>query len=174
MGSANGIGNGSSNFPFVGQGAYVDLGYGFDAPVELQSLRVLQLPEPKFATAYASSMKPWFFTARALSDVFGNQLAPGYTVFDTWSFHYENNGLNEIEDGDQRCRLATGTNGLDDVGNFRNRRGKRHRRLDASDYAVSAPTTSASGRRCRPMTSHSAACRCSCGSTNATAGRCGK
>ena len=38
---------------------------------------------------------PWFFTARALSDVYGTQLAPGYAVFDTWSFHYENDGLNE-------------------------------------------------------------------------------
>ena len=57
--------------------------------------RSADLPTPQFATAFSSATTPWFFAARALSDVYGNQLATGYAVFDTWSFHYENNGLNE-------------------------------------------------------------------------------
>jgi len=28
----------------------------------------------------------------ALTDVYGDQMAPGYAVYDTWSFHYENDG----------------------------------------------------------------------------------
>ena len=30
-----------------------------------------------------------------LADAANSQLAPGYAVYDTWSFHYENNGVNE-------------------------------------------------------------------------------
>ncbi len=75
---------------------------------------------PKFATAFSTATVPWFFDARALSDVFGNQLAPGYSVFDTWSFHYENNGLNEDNDTDASGNplIDEGTNGLDDPGNY--------------------------------------------------------
>lgn len=107
-------------YPYVGQGAYVDLGYGFG------------LPNPVFfSPTFSSSAQPWFFTARALSDPFGTQLAPGYTVYDTWSFHYENNGLNddddEIEngvwqrddhDGQGSPTIDEGTNGLDDYGHY--------------------------------------------------------
>jgi type II secretory pathway pseudopilin PulG len=97
---------------FVGQGAYVDLGYGFG--------RSFPVPQTNTATVL-----PWFFRARAIGDVYGDQLAPGYAAFDTWSFHYENNGLNE-----DRFRLVgsnwqdddaltdEGTNGLDDPGNY--------------------------------------------------------
>ena len=104
--SANGV-----IYPYVGQGAYVDLGYGFGLPINADP----------FAAAFKSSTLPWFFTARALSDVFNNQLATGFSVYDTWSFHYENDGLNE--DGDLYLNPATnkweplideGTNGLDD------------------------------------------------------------
>ena len=69
----------------------------------MTALRRLQLPTPWFA-AFSSATMPWFFAARALSDVYGSQLAPGYAVFDTWSFHYENDGVNEDNDD----RLATG------------------------------------------------------------------
>lgn len=119
MGSATGIGTNNKTFPYVGQGAYVDLGYGYDAT--FKSPNGPLFPSPKYAASFASSTAPWFFTPRALMDVFGNQLAPGYAVYDTWSFHYENNGINE--DGDLILDSATnkwvplideGTNGLDD------------------------------------------------------------
>lgn len=141
MGSAGAgfIGNRNAatnvDFPFVGQGAYVDLGYGFDSR-RLPAFQA-ELPAPRFAAAFASATIPWFFTARALSDIYGNQLAPGYTVFDTWSFHYENNGLNEDRDetelvgglpvgqfddadGTGTPMVDEGTNGLDDPGHYPN------------------------------------------------------
>jgi prepilin-type N-terminal cleavage/methylation domain-containing protein len=103
---------------FIGQGAYVDMGYGF--------LRSYPVPQSNSATVL-----PWFFRARALSDVYGNQLAPGFSVFDTWSFHYENDGLNEDHDeieagtwqldnnnGTGTPQIDEGTNGLDDVGSY--------------------------------------------------------
>jgi prepilin-type N-terminal cleavage/methylation domain-containing protein len=86
---------------FIGQGAYVDLGYSNPYPL------------PRVAPG-ASWSVPWFAEARALTDVFGNQLAPGYAVYDTWSFHYENNGRDD--DGD--TSIDEGTNGLDDIGNY--------------------------------------------------------
>jgi hypothetical protein len=95
MGSSTGIGTGGKWFPYVGQGAYVDMGYGYDSRFRLGSPVSSLFPTPKYATNYASSADPWFFTPRALSDVYGTQLAPGYAVYDTWSFHYENNGINE-------------------------------------------------------------------------------
>ncbi len=36
-----------------------------------------------------------FSCRERLTDVYGTQLAPGFAVYDTWSFHYENNGVNE-------------------------------------------------------------------------------
>jgi prepilin-type N-terminal cleavage/methylation domain-containing protein len=121
--------NNASNdvvYPYVGQGAYVNLGYGYEPRVTPPGL-----PAPRFDTPFLSSAAPWFFTARALSDVFGNQLAPGYCVYDTWSFHYENNGVNEdddgVENGSHQVPVTTGvptidegTNGLDDYGHYYN------------------------------------------------------
>jgi hypothetical protein len=117
-------------FPYIGQGAYVDLGYGYDL-----RLATPGLPAPSYAAAYSSSASPWFFTARALSDVYlssrtgaqqaFSQLAPGYSVYDTWSFHYENNGANEDQlrhDGSAWVSVDTtvdeGTDGLDGPGNY--------------------------------------------------------
>ena len=83
----------------VGQGAYVDAGYG---------LNVVVSGSPPVA--------PWFAEPRWTPDRDGNPLAPGYSLYDTWSFHYENNGLNEDngldEDGDNL--FDEGTNGFDD------------------------------------------------------------
>jgi len=73
----------------VGQGAYVDAGYGLGVVV---------------------SGSPWFAEPRWTPDRDANPLAPGYSLYDTWSFHYENNGLNE--DGDNL--VDEGTNGFDD------------------------------------------------------------
>ena len=44
----------------------------------------------------------------------GQQLAPGYAVYDTWSYHYENNG----RDDDGAHGVDQGINGLDDIGNY--------------------------------------------------------
>jgi hypothetical protein len=96
----------------------------------------LMLPSPYAfnipAFANSSATYPWFFVPRGLMDVFGNLLAPGYTVYDTWSFHYENNGIDEdlINGPDQ------GTNGLDDR-DFRTVAPTNQ--LDASDVAVLGP-----------------------------------
>jgi type II secretory pathway pseudopilin PulG len=115
------IGRGVSSYPFMGQGAYVDMGYGFG------------LNAPRFASG--SGAPPWFFTPRALSDVLGKQLAPGYAVYDTWSFHYENNGVNEDADeveavngtatwqldnnnGQGTPSVDEGTNGMEDFGHY--------------------------------------------------------
>lgn len=107
-------------YSFVGQGAYVDLGYGYN----------YQLPAPVFSIS--STPQPWFFEpamelaaskARKLPathggtlvDVYGNQLAPGFAVYDTWSFHYENNGVNEDTPDPT---VDQGTDGLDGVGHY--------------------------------------------------------
>jgi hypothetical protein len=131
---AIGTNNGTTTvvFPFVGQGAYVDLGYGFDSRrLGETPSRPAELPAPAFASAFTPAIEPWFFPARALRDVFQNQLAPGYAVYDTWSFHYENNGVNEdgdeveagvwqLDDGDGIGTLLIdeGTNGIDDFGHY--------------------------------------------------------
>jgi hypothetical protein len=84
--------NAGSNvtYPYVGQGAYVDLGYGYNT-----RFTPAALPTPNYAPAFTSSAQPWFFEPRGLSDVYGSLLAPGFAVYDTWSFHCENNGMNE-------------------------------------------------------------------------------
>lgn len=116
----------TATFQYVGQGAYVDLGYGYDP-----RWNPPQFPLPVYHPDFASAAPPWYFVPRALSDVFGNQLSPGYAVYDTWSFHYENNGVNEdndeIENGTwQRNNgdaigvpsIDEGTNGFDDYGHY--------------------------------------------------------
>jgi len=126
MGSANGIGNNNTTFPFAGQGAYVDLGYGYD-----ERFTPPAFPTPKYANSFATSGQSWFFERSALPDVLGNQLAPGYAVYDTWSFHYENDGLNEDDDevengvwqtddhdANGTASIDEGTNGLDDYGHY--------------------------------------------------------
>jgi len=117
MGSSTGIGtrNASSTnakFPYVGQGAYVDLGYGFDDRFRFSPGTTGMFPSPLYAAAYASSSASWFFMPRGLMDIYGNLLAPGYCVYDTWSFHYENDGIDEDNNG----IIDQGTNGQDDVG----------------------------------------------------------
>lgn len=122
-------------YPYVGQGAYVDMGYGYNSRFSPPDL-----PPPNYASpAFEASPKPpWFFRPRGLSDVFGNLLAPGYCVYDTWSFHYENDGNNEDGDevetatgawklvaaapADPGCvaSIDEGTNGLDDYGHYYN------------------------------------------------------
>jgi hypothetical protein len=135
-GATNVIGNDVEEYPYVGQGAYVDLGYGFDnQPVGLGSL------DPPDYPSGVPNIAPWFFDLRALSDVYldarpkvpvderiYSQLAPGFAVYDTWSFHYENDGLNEDAfrfDGTDWIALPNefnlvdeSTNGFDDPGSY--------------------------------------------------------
>jgi hypothetical protein len=140
---ANGTGTiGSNNtngstlvYPYVGQGAYVDLGYGFNSRFSPPGL-----PAPVYSPSFSSSAPPWFFEAQGLHDVYANNrtaqkdlslLAPGFAVYDTWSFHYENNGINEDAnwfDGNVmklasafptqtwRATVDQGTDGLDNNG----------------------------------------------------------
>jgi type II secretory pathway pseudopilin PulG len=109
MGATGGIGHNNSpaniTFPFVGQGAYVDMGYGYNTRYNPPGL-----PAPQYFTDFSTSAAPWFFTPRGLSDVFGHLLSPGFAVYDTWSFHYENDGVDEDGSG----TVDQGTNGLDD------------------------------------------------------------
>ncbi len=97
------IGNDNKHFQYVGQGAYVDMGYGYDEHYRVNYVEYPgpppggpKFPKPKYAPAYASSIDPWFFSRGELTDIYGFwALAPGYNVYDTWSSHYENDGLNE-------------------------------------------------------------------------------
>lgn len=111
------LGSFAPGFEFVGQGAYVDMGYAFGVPnLPLPPAQPFTVPIGKSWTL------PWFAHPRALSDVYGNQLAPGYAVYDTWSFHYENNGVNDDNDTNAAGQplIDEGTNGFDDFGVYWN------------------------------------------------------
>jgi hypothetical protein len=98
------VGSAVSTFPFAGQGAYVDLGY-----IQRNGLPSVVMPSSASPTGDAWIM-PWFGDHGQLRHVNGTVLAPGYSVYDTWSTHYENNGVDEDGDG----LFDEGTNGLDD------------------------------------------------------------
>jgi type II secretory pathway pseudopilin PulG len=109
------IGTGSSLYPYMGQGAFVELGYGYDNRWD-RAPNNGTFAQPKYANAFASSSPPWFFDFQELPDVFGNLLGPGFAVYDTWSFHYENNGVNDDADFNAVGQevVDEGTNGFDD------------------------------------------------------------
>jgi hypothetical protein len=134
MGTSSGIGTGnttsSPTFPYVGQGAYVDMGYGYDSSYTGLSPKFF-FPTPRYNSSFSSAAPSWFFSPRALSSVYGGQLAPGFAVYDTWSFHYENNGVNEdgdevegvvwqLDDDDASGvqSIDEGTNSFDDFGHY--------------------------------------------------------
>jgi hypothetical protein len=111
------IGATKPGFLFVGQGAYVDMGYWgtFNSATN---------PGPNVSgTAWT---QPWFAEPRSLLDVYYDSrpetdkllsmLAPGFAVYDTWSLHYENNGVNEDGDLDitGQALIDEGTNGFDE------------------------------------------------------------
>ena len=77
----------SSSGTLVGYGAYVDLGYA-----------------PSYSPA-AGAPEPWF-------NGDGNSSSGLTRVYDTWSTHYEKDGVDEDGDG----LVDEGTNGLDDDG----------------------------------------------------------
>ena len=79
-----------------------------------------------------------YLDSRTAAQAIFSQLAPGYAVFDTWSFHYENDGLNEDQfwhNGSNWTQfdplVDEGTNGLDDPGNYSD--GKDITRLGPDD-----------------------------------------
>lgn len=97
-------------------GAYVDLGYGF----VLNAGGTATIPYPDYAPSL-DLPAPQFNNAEALQSrniAPQNQhfLANGYATYDTWSFHYENNGIDEDGDG----ATDEGTNGFDDPGYYSN------------------------------------------------------
>ncbi|MCI0333764.1 MAG: type II secretion system GspH family protein [Planctomycetes bacterium] len=124
------VGSVQPNFEFVGQGAYIDMGYAFNATL------------PTLATGTSWTL-PWFAEARSLIDIYydsrppgvgkvPSQLAPGYSVYDTWSFHYENNGVNEDGDG----AIDEAVNGFDDIDPRVNAPVDS---VDAGDAAINGP-----------------------------------
>lgn len=136
-GTANRLGDGTAVFPFVGQGAYVDLAYG-------RSFIRPNLNPPSIGSRYNrfelgntndkqndfesadrfGLVRPRFYEDGQVR--YGSSAAARtqrYATFDTWSTHYESNGVNE--DGDnlngnlrtdpaQQPMIDEGVNGLDD------------------------------------------------------------
>lgn len=123
-------------------GAYVDLGYGF---VPFGSLPIpfpgyapgLELPEPQFYSANALSslsgrlaIEAGFYTVPN-----GYLLSNGYATYDTWSFHYENNGIDEDGDG----LFDEGTNGFDDPGIYLDERNLPNNPIVIPNIRLSGP-----------------------------------
>jgi hypothetical protein len=134
--------NAANNPNPAGVGAYVDLGY-WNGLVYLGLIRGVAATPPAIATWPGPLRNPseygfspsWFFGAPRMKSQF---LPPGQSpipdewicpirVYDTWSFHYENNGINEdrdeiqngvhqTDDGDNlgSPQIDEGTNGFDD------------------------------------------------------------
>jgi hypothetical protein len=92
------LGSAQSGAAFVGQGAYVDMGYIYD-PVDPNNSRPMPVVPPG-----QPWVEPWFALPKSVPR------ALRFWVYDTWSLSYENNGLDEDEDG----LIDEGTNGLDD------------------------------------------------------------
>jgi hypothetical protein len=109
-----------------GYGAYVDLNY-----LSLHSAlknAANPIPMPQLAVAPQFAGPPRLRSGLNLWGQGGPLFEP-YRVYDTWSYHYENNGLNEdgdeIEnnvwqlddnDGNGTPQIDEGTNGFDDDG----------------------------------------------------------
>jgi hypothetical protein len=125
---------GGAQYPYMGQGAFVDMGYGYDKRWGNVGGTAM-LVAPRYATPFLSAAPPWFFEPRELPDIYISsrpvnqiwlsQRSPGYSVYDTWSFHYENNGVNEDQlrsDGSAwqlvDSGVDEGTNGMDDMGSY--------------------------------------------------------
>lgn len=144
----------TSTYPFVyqRQGAYVDLGYRFayfsvtngDYDGEGQFLRrSLGAPTAALVTGLTT---PRFATSGAILTPANVALTQSYAIYDTWSWHYENNGLNEDNDVSGTRQLTDeGTNGLDEAtfyptdlnndGTFDPNEGVTETRFGPDDYA---------------------------------------
>jgi hypothetical protein len=111
------------------------MGYGYDKRWNNVQNSTGMLVAPRYATPSLSAAPPWFFDSNELPDIYIasrpinqrwlSQRSPGYSVYDTWSFHYENNGVNDdqlrsdgntwqVVDND----VDEGTNGMEDVGSY--------------------------------------------------------
>ncbi|MDC0936494.1 prepilin-type N-terminal cleavage/methylation domain-containing protein [Pirellulales bacterium] len=89
----------------IGYGAYVNIGWGdFDVTIDTDDYSPLAAaPTPLFHLARQPGWHPRL-----------PLLNKGYpAAYDTWSFHYEHDGLNQ----DAASGVDQGTNGLDDDGN---------------------------------------------------------
>ncbi|MEO0529394.1 MAG: prepilin-type N-terminal cleavage/methylation domain-containing protein [Planctomycetota bacterium] len=138
---ASGVGltaNGTSNpatsasypFRYERQGAYVDLGYvrSFHQPIgsNAGSIPTIRRFEPTQVFQYAVQagadlLTPLFLFDGEIKLPTGNSLTRLYSTYDTWSWHYESNGLNEDFDdvtgvtaGGGVAAIDEATNGLDD------------------------------------------------------------
>ncbi len=106
--------------------AYVDLGYGFSA-VSRQLFRgyyaSLGAIAPRFFEPCALHVPQWLPADVAANRTqlmpFGSELAPGFSVYDTWSFHYENNGVNDDVNVDSTLLTDEGIDGFDNEGHVR-------------------------------------------------------
>ncbi len=112
--------NSGPTFRWERNGAYVDLGYGrtfFDEqgliPSPFDRFIIPNLMSPNaasFLNPPAILKPPVFYSDGEIRRTSLAPLAPGYSVYDTWSWHYENNGIDE--DGDDVTDQAI--NGFDD------------------------------------------------------------
>lgn len=123
----NAIGNLSPSagapFQYLGRGAYVDLGYGSTWLTPSQFVIANRYNpttgnQALFATSPVTAPLK-FFTDGILRTPGAPDLTSLYRTYDTWSWHYETNGLNEDRDrevlgGVERPMIDEGTNGFDD------------------------------------------------------------
>jgi len=88
----------------VSYGAFVDLGWNGNNGVYIPAARGFKLDDPRFfpfAARFSGPMEPM-----------SHLLPNGPRVWDTWSTHYESNGLDDDGDG----KVDEGSNGIDDDG----------------------------------------------------------
>ena len=107
-----------NNTVVFGYGAYVDLGYLGLHNVWRDPLTALNLPPLSVTPQFAIPPR-----TRSKLNLLG-QVQPfyePYRVYDTWSFHYENNGINEDGDTDPVTGaplVDEATNGFDNLGEY--------------------------------------------------------
>ena len=110
--------NANSPFQFERLGAYVDLGYGRSPLIRtgsdegrlLQFTGITEVVAPFQDGLVPSSAS--FLEYGEIAATNGNFLTTGYSFYDTWSWSYENNGVDEDLDG----LRDEGTNSFDNPG----------------------------------------------------------
>ncbi|WP_146443973.1 PilW family protein [Botrimarina colliarenosi] len=143
----------TASFPFnlQSQGAYVDLAYrlSFIDPSGLLLAQDLKYRRSVLNDQWAASASngvrnsPFFDDGLIRNGVGASLLTRRYATYDTWSWHYENNGINEDGDDTNGTLLSDattngvratdeGTNGLDDAAVYS---GTVATRLGPDDYA---------------------------------------
>jgi len=130
-------GRATQPFRFEGRGAYVDLGYGKtyfqvggSAAGAIADLnRFVPLTGNQARLAAAAQLDPLrFFRDGLIRVATGAEFTTHFATYDTWTSHYETNGINEDLDNEQGDLLASaggrpaideGANGLDDPTTYR-------------------------------------------------------